>query len=128
MDTLMTHAAWALAATSALSLAYELYRATAKAGTSAHDSLRAFATRGLPTCALAGGVVALLLTGAGWAAWVGLAFSAAMILVAVLYYNPRVLPARRPGLIDWAEDLVYTGLLLVAAALLLHAVAGKRLS
>ena len=51
-----------------------------------------------------------------------------MILVSVLYYNPRMLPARRPGIIDWVEDLVYTGLLFVAAALLLYAVTGKRLS
>jgi hypothetical protein len=31
---------------------------------------------------------------------------------------------RRPGLIDWFEDMVFTGLLFVVAALLLYEVTG----
>lgn len=39
MTTLMTHAAWILAATFALAIVYELYRATLQAGTSPHPLL-----------------------------------------------------------------------------------------
>ena len=38
----MTQAAWVLVAAFVLSFVYEVYRATAKAGTSQHDSMRAF--------------------------------------------------------------------------------------
>jgi len=124
----MIHAAWILIATFALAIIYELYRATLKAGTSRHDSMRVFVTQGIPFYVLAGVVIALLFTGAVWAAWIGLVFSIAMILVSIFYYNPRMMLERKPGLIDWVEDLVYTGLLFVAAALLVYAVAGKSLS
>jgi len=45
--------------------------------------------------------------------------------VSIFYYNPKIMLERQPGLIDWFEDLVYTGLLFVAAALLSYAVLGK---
>jgi hypothetical protein len=38
--------------------------------------------------------------------------------VSIFYYNPKIMLKRKPGIIDWVEDLVYTGLLFVAAALL----------
>jgi hypothetical protein len=47
-----------------------------------------------------------------------------MICVSIFYYNPRIMLARKPGIIDWFEDLVFTGLLFVAAALLLYAISG----
>lgn len=128
MITLMTHAAWTLVATFALSFVYELYRATLKAGTSRHDSMHVFVTQRIPFYVLAGMVIALLFTGAKWAAWIGLIVSIVLILVSIFYYNPRVMLERKPGLIDWFEDLVYTGLLFVVAALLLYAVLGKSLS
>jgi hypothetical protein len=34
---------------------------------------------------------------------------------------------RRPGIIDWFEDLVFTGLLFVAGALLLYDILGMTL-
>jgi hypothetical protein len=34
---------------------------------------------------------------------------------------------RKPGIIDWLEDLVYTGLLFVAATLLVYEIVGKTL-
>lgn len=107
-----------------LSLIYELYRATSNAGTSRHDSMRAFVVQGIPLYTLAGVVIALLFTGREWAASVGLTFSVAMICVSIFYYNPRIMLARQPGIIDWFEDLVFTGLLFVAAALLLYAMFG----
>jgi hypothetical protein len=37
------------------------------------------------------------------------------------------MPERKPGMVDWVEDLVFTGLLFVAAALLIFEVLGKSL-
>jgi hypothetical protein len=42
-----TQASWILIATFALSALYELYRSTAKAGTSRYDSMREFLTQAL---------------------------------------------------------------------------------
>ena len=124
---LVRHAAWILLATFVLSLAYELYRATIKAGTSRHDSMRSF-VQTLPLYVVAATIIGALFAGDDWAAWAGVFFSGAMILVSIFYYNPRIMLERRPGIIDWFEDLVYTGLLFVAAALLLYEVLGKSLT
>jgi hypothetical protein len=126
MTDLATHAAWVLLITFLLSLGYELYRATIKAGTSRHDSMRAF-VQTLPLYVVATLVIGALFSGMAWAAWVGLIFSAVMILVSIFYYNPRIMLDRRPGIIDWFEDLVFTGLLFVAAALLLYEALGMTL-
>jgi hypothetical protein len=128
MSELVRHAAWMLLITVALSFIYELYRATIKAGVSRHDSLRTFVSQGLPLYVVATIVIATLFAGFTWAAWVGLVFSVALILVSIFYYNPRIMLERQPGLIDWFEDLVYTGLLFVAAALLLYDLLGKTLA
>jgi hypothetical protein len=122
------HAAWVLVATYGLSLVYELWRATARAGSTPHDSMRIFLTQGLLLYALATVVIVLLFAGVPGAAWVGLVFCVAYILVSILYYNPRIMLERNPGPIDWFEDLVFTGLLFVAAALLLYEVLGWSLS
>ncbi|WP_203581129.1 hypothetical protein [Microbacterium hibisci] len=119
--------AWVLIVAFALSLVYEFWRATARAGVSRYDSMRAF-VQGLWLYALAAVVVVLLLLGVPFAAWVGLVFAALVILVSIFYYNPTMMPAREPGLFDWFEDLVYTGLLFVTAALLALEVAGLTLS
>ncbi len=124
MSLLVTHAAWTLVAAFTLSISYELYRATVKAGTSTHDSMRSFLTEGLVFYGIAALVIGLLFTGVRWAVWVGLTYCIALIFVSIFWYNPKVMFDRRPGLIDWAEDLVYTGLLFVAAALLAYAAAG----
>lgn len=128
MTTLMRHAAWVLTAAFVLALIYEIYRGTIKAGVSRHDSLRVLVTQGLPFYAVAGLVIAALFSGAWWAAWLGLIFSVVMILVSIFYYNPKMMLDRQPGLIDWFEDLVYTGLLFVAATLLIYAVSGASIS
>jgi hypothetical protein len=119
--------AWVLIVSFTLSLLYELWRATAKAGVSRHDSMRAF-VRELWLYALAIIVIVLLLAGVPFAAWIGLAFSALVILASIFYYNPRMMIERRPGLFDWFEDLVYTGLAFVVAALLTLEVSGLELS
>ena len=72
--------------------------------------------------------MATLFAGFAWAAWVGLVLAVALIILSIFYYNPRIMLERQPGMIDWFEDLVYTGLLFVAAALLLYDVLGKTLA
>lgn len=117
------HAAWILAAAYAISLGYEIYRATARAGTSRYDSIGNL-VHTLPLYVVAAAVVGALLLELSWAPIVALVFAVVMIVVSVVYYNPVMLPARRPGLVDWFEDLTYTGLLFVAATLLLYDVLG----
>ena len=124
MTDLMTDAAWVLTGTFALSIVYELYRATVHAGASEHDSLRGFVVQ-LPFYGAAAAVIAALFVGHDWAAWVGLAFSVIVILISIFYYNPRIMLDRRPGLLDWFEDLVFTGGLFVAATQLVYEVAGR---
>jgi hypothetical protein len=126
MTVLVTHATWVLVITFALSFSYELYRATIKAGTSRHDSLRGLAQT-LVLYVVAAIVIAALFAGLSWAVWAGLVFSVLMILVSIFYYNPKVMLERKPGVIDWLEDLVYTGLLFVAATLLVYEIVGKTL-
>ncbi len=119
------HAAWVLVVAFALSLAYEVWRAFT--GNSEHDSKRTLLTQGAVLYGAAAVVIWLLFAGVTWAAWVGLVFCVLLIAVSIFYYNPRIMIGREPGPIDWFEDLVYTGLLFVAAALLLYEVLGATL-
>jgi hypothetical protein len=116
-----------LIAAFALSLLYELYRSTAKAGTSKHDSVRSFLTKELPFYAIAFVLAVLVRTERPWVAWTALAVGVGLIMVSIFYYSPIVLPQRRPGPLDWAEDKLYTGLLFVAVALLAYDLLGKTL-
>ena len=125
---LETLSAWLMIVAFTLSIVYELWRATAKAGTSRHDSIRAFLIWDLWLYVIGAIVIALLHTGVPFAAWVGLIFSALLVLISVFYYNPVMMLERKPGLIDWFEDLVYTGLLFVVVAFLLLEVAGLTLA
>jgi hypothetical protein len=74
---------WILIAAFALSLLYELYRSTAKAGTSKHDSMRSFLTQELPFYAIAFVLAVLLRTGWPWVAWMALAVGVALIVVSI---------------------------------------------
>ena len=124
MNDFMNDAAWVLSAAFTLSIVYELYRSTIRAGTSEHDTMRGFAMQ-LPVYAVAAAVIALLFVGEDWAAWVGLAFCLTVIVVSIGYYNPRIMIDRQPALIDWFEDLAFTGLVFVATAQLLYQLAGS---
>jgi len=124
VSNLANDAAWILVMAFALSFVYELYRAGIRAGTSKHDSMRAFVLQ-IPLYVAAAIVISSLFAGVGFAEEVGLAFSIGAILVSIFYYNPKVIMERQPGIIDWFEDLVFTGLLFVAAALLLYEVIGR---
>ena len=125
---LETLSAWVLVVAFAISLVYELWRASAKAGASRHDSWRAFLIWNLWLYVVAAVVIVLLFAGVPGAAWVGLVFSALIVVVSIFYYNPVIMIERKPGLIDWFEDLVYTGLLFVVVAFLWLEVAGFALS
>lgn len=126
MTVFATHAAWVLVVTFAVSLLYEIWRATSRAGTSKHDSPKALVQQ-LVLYVVAAAVIAALFVQAAWAAWTGLVFCVVMILVSVLYYNPVIMLDRKPGIIDWVEDLLFTGLLFVAATMLLYEVLGWEL-
>ena len=119
--------AWVLIVTFAISLLYELWRATAKAGVSRYDSMRAFVQE-LWLYVVATIVIVLLFVGVTFAAWVGLVFSVAVIVVSIFYYNPKMMLERKPGIVDWVEDLIYTGLLFVVAAFLTLEVSGLTLA
>jgi hypothetical protein len=126
MSTLVRQAAWVLAVTFAISVAYELWRATAKAGTSRHDTMSNLIW-GLVLYGVSAAVIVALFLNAVWAPWAGLVLSAGWILNSILYYNPTIMLERQPGVIDWIEDLAFTGLLFVAATLLLYDVLGMEL-
>ena len=127
MTDLVTQAAWVLVAAFVLSLGYELYRATAKAGTSPHDSAASFVKNNLALYVVATLVIILLFAGFGWAPWVGLVFSAVVTAASILYYNPKIMLERDPGIVDWLEDLLFTSLVFLAMALLLYQVLGVTL-
>ena len=127
-STLATHAAWVLVVTYGVSLAYEVWRAAAKSHVSRHDSWGAVGLQLLVVYAPAAVVIGLLFAGVSWAAWLGVAFTVLWIVVSVAYYQPVIMAEREPGLIDWVEDFVYTGLLFVAGALLLYDATGWTLT
>lgn len=127
MTTLVAQAAWALVAAFLLSLVYEIYRATAKAGISRHDSMDAFVKNNIALYVVAAVVIGLLFVGFDWAPLIGLVFSVVVIGASILFYNPRIMLERQPAVIDWFEDVVFTGLVFVAAALLLYQVLGVTL-
>ena len=124
VTNLVTQAGWVLVTAFALSFVYELYRATVKRGTSRHDSMQSFVKNNVAFYAIASIVIALLFTGFEWAPWIGLVFSVGAVGASILYYNPKIMMERGPGIVDWFEDIVFTGLLLVAAALLLYSILG----
>lgn len=124
MIDLTTQAAWVLVAAFLLSFLYEVYRATAKAGTSRHDSMESFAKNNIMFYVVATIVIAILFAGFAWAPWIGLVFSGGVIAASILYYNPKIMLERTPGIVDWFEDIVFTGLLFVAAGLLIYEVLG----
>lgn len=124
MTNLDSQAAWVLTVAFLFSLTYEVYRATAKSGTSPYDSWQGFVKNNVALYAVAGVVIALLFADLEWAPWLGLTFSAAVIAASIIYYNPKIMVHREPGLIDWFEDIAFTGLLFLAAGLLSYQILG----
>ena len=121
VSNLTRDAAWVLVIAFSLSFMYEVYRATIKAGTSQHDSMRTFVLQ-TPLYIGAAVVISMLFAGIELAMEVALTFAIVVILVSIFYYNPRIMMERLPTVIDWFEDMLFTGLLFVAAALLIYEV------
>lgn len=115
---LTTLASWLMASAFALSTVHEVYRATAKAGVSRYDSKRELLTRTLPFYLGAMALVLAMGFGVTGTTWAGLALSVAMVLISALYYNPTIMAARQPGIMDWAEDIAFTGLFFASGVLL----------
>ena len=108
---------WILIATFTLSLGYEaIYRYIVKAGVSAFD---AWSFSEIVFYLVGFGMTFLVLIKRVWVWWIELLFLLVLIAIAIFYYDPVMLLARHPGLIDWMEDTVYTGLLFVVAFLCL---------
>lgn len=128
MSTLTFHAALALAAAFGLSIVYEFYRATAKAGTSRHDTMAGFGLQVAVLYIPAAVLIAGLFLGWPWAPIAALIFSLIVTLSSLFYYNPVIMMERQPALVDWVEDLVFTGLLFVAVVLLVYQVCGFTLA
>ena len=121
MENLTSHAAWTLIITFSLSIVYEIYRATLKKGVSKHDSMKAFFALS-PLYLVSALIISFLFVGYSWAALVGLIYCAILIMVSIFYYNPKIMLERKPGIFDWFEDLIYTGLLFTAATMLAYEV------
>lgn len=122
MDNLTTHAAWVLLAAFGVSCIYEIYRATLMKGTSEFDSPRIFLLVGVPFYLISFGVTALLFVGYYWANLLALGYTIILIGVAIFFYSPKISLQRKPGLIDWMENLLYLGLLFSAATILIYSV------
>lgn len=128
LTTLTFHAALVLIGAFSMSIVYELWRATAKAGVSRHDTMSGFVLQVAVLYLPATLLIAGLLIGWPWAPVATLVFTTVMILTSLFYYNPVIMIERQPALIDWLEDLAFTGLLFVAAALLAYEVMGFTLT
>lgn len=128
MTTFTGQAFWILIIVFIVSLLYKLYRVTAKGGASRSDTKRSIVTESFPLWALI--IAAALLVRTGWllAVWTGLILSLVLIGLSIFYYNPVIMIKRKPGPIDWLEDMVYTGLLFVVAVLLIYHLAGITLT
>lgn len=101
-----------------VSTIHELYRASVKAGVSPYDSMHRLLARTLPFYMVATAVVLAVGFGVTGAEWAGLVLAIAMVLVSVFYYNPTIMTVRQPGMVDWAEDVAFTGLFFASSVLL----------
>ena len=110
-----------------LSAVYELWRALARTGVMKYDSIRAWILS-MTVVALEVVVAVLLLTGWEWAPHVGLILAGALLLTSILYYGPKVLFERKPGLVDHFEDRVFTALVAIVVVLLGYQLLGVTLT
>ena len=101
---------------------------TFKAGIAEGDSMRSFLRRQLSFYAVGFATTALVAAGFSWAVWIALVLSILIILVGTFYYSPKILLARRPGPIDWAEAWIFSGLLFVVAILSINHLIGTTLA
>lgn len=124
--TLASQGGWLLLGAAVLSAVYELWRAVARTGVMKYDSIRAWLLS-MTVVALEVVVAVLLLVEWEWAPHAGLVLAGGLFLLSVLYYGPKVLFERRPGLVDHFEDRVYTALVAIVAVLLGYQLLGVTL-
>ena len=108
---------WILLTAFILSLGYEVYRATVKAGVSSFDAFNLSTAIFYLICF---GMTFLLRINKLWFWWLILLFTLGLIAIGIFYYDPVILPARHPELIDWFESVTYLGLLFIATYLCLQ--------
>jgi hypothetical protein len=109
-----------------IALAYEAYRGFLMTGVSPYDNPSMMGI-GVVFSAVSIGIGYLAYRGPSWGRHVALLYVLVLVGVSIVQYNPVVLPARDPGLIDHAENLLYTGLLIVVAVLLGYDIRGATL-
>lgn len=115
-----------LVVTFAMAFAYESYRGFVMTGVSQYDSPR-MAGVGLVVSMVGLGIGYLAYRGPYWGRHVALLFVLGVIVGSIVQYNPVILPARNPGVIDHAENLLYIGLLITVAILLAYDLLGVSL-
>lgn len=100
-----------------IALAYEAYRGFVMTGVSPYDNPTMVGI-GVVFSVVSIGIGYLAYRGPSWGRHVALLYVLVLVGVSIVQYNPVILPARDPGLVDHAENLLYTGLLIVVAVLL----------
>jgi hypothetical protein len=120
-------ASWILIASTSLSLVYELYRVTAKAGISKLDSPRVM-VQALPLNVVFLAVAILLRQDWTWIVWVALGLSLFTIVGIMVWYLPKMLPQREPKTLDYAQIASKTGLEFIAVAFLISRLADVTLA
>lgn len=119
-----TQVFWILLAALTLYLSYELYRDIIQATISSFDTF----TPALATFYLVGfGMSVLVRSNRRWVWWPVLLYTLGLLALGTFYYNPNILLARHPGLIDWFESVAYLGLLSIAAFLCIQHLRGNML-
>jgi len=121
-----TVAGWLLLVASILSAGYELWRAIARTGVGPNDRMADW-LRGLPIYVGSLVTSGLLILGWEYALIPGLAYAVLAAAASIFWYGPSILPGRRPGVVDWFEDRVFTILVGTVAMLLVLDVLGVTL-
>lgn len=112
-----------LVLTFVMALAYEAYRGFVMTGVSTYDNPTMVGI-GVVFAGVSVGIGYLAYRGPSWGRHVALLYVLVLVGVSIIQYNPVILPARNPGLVDHAENLLYTGLLVVVAVLLVYDIRG----
>jgi phosphatidylserine synthase len=115
--------AWLLLLAALISVSYELWRALARTSVGPNDTIADW-LKGLPLYVGAAVVVALLFAGWEFAPLLGLAYGVLATAASIFWYGPTVMLQRRPSLIDWVEDRLFTILVGLVTFLLACDLAG----
>jgi hypothetical protein len=101
---------WSLISAFVLSASYQAYRS----GIMEVPAYDAFGPDMITWYLTMAGVSCLLLLRRRWVPWLLLGVCGLLVAVAIFYYYPVIAVTRQNGYIDWAEGVVYVGLIFVA--------------